>query len=256
MADSKKRTAKTTTPGPRGRQGSKKERAASHARTARPGASARSTSPSPSKKGQVRSKNRTDAAPPAGGALEVSLRDAREQIRGLIEERDNQAALLEATDVEREILQKQVEQLQEKLRQQEQREPQQQWRSEGGTRARGDQEIEVEFEEDAEDLEDVAEGGHVDDVDEIYEQLDDPRVRRQELDRERIDREGEMGDEPYWLVCPKCGDNLEEIEAEDVKLERCESCGGIYLDRGEVEMLLVLAKGRRGLRRIRNVLQI
>ncbi len=124
---------------------------------------------------------------------------------------------------------------------------------EGGSPGR---EVELEFVEDEEDAEEEGGAAQVDEVDEIYERMDDPRVRRQELDRERLDRESEAGDESFWLVCPKCGDNLEEIESEDVKLERCESCNGIYLDRGEVEMLLSLAKGPRGLRRVRNVLQI
>jgi hypothetical protein len=187
--------------------------------------------------------------------MDVLFREAREQIRGLIEERDNQAALLEAADVEREILQRQLEQLQEKIQRTEKEAPHRRppESDEGG---HGVQEIELEFVEDEEDAEEAETAGQVDEIDEIYEQMDDPRVRRQELDRERLDRESETGDESYWLVCPKCGDNLEEVETEDVKLERCETCGGIYLDRGEVEMLLSLGKGPRGLRRIRNVLQI
>jgi hypothetical protein len=156
--------------------------------------------------------------------------------------------------VEREILQKQVDELQEKIRRMERDVPHH--RPEGDDRTGGGHDVEIEFTEDEEDVEDLAATEQVDEVDEIYDRMDDPRVRRQELDRERIDREGEAGDEPYWLVCPKCGDNLEEIESEDVRLERCETCGGIYLDRGEIEMLLSLGKGPRGLRRIRNVLQI
>jgi hypothetical protein len=81
-------------------------------------------------------------------------------------------------------------------------------------------------------------------------------VRRQELDRERSDREAEYGDETFWLICPKCGDHLEEIDAEDVKLERCEGCGGTYLDSGEVAMLLAVGRGVDGLRRMRDILEL
>jgi Zn-finger nucleic acid-binding protein len=41
-----------------------------------------------------------------------------------------------------------------------------------------------------------------------------------------------------------------------VKIDRCETCGGIYLDHGEVDMLLSIAKGPHGLRRVRSALQI
>lgn len=92
----------------------------------------------------------------------------------------------------------------------------------------------------------------LDDPDSLYGRMDDPRVRRQELDHERSDRESEYGSEPFWMVCPKCGDSLTEIESEDMKMERCENCGGLYLDAGEVDMLLLIARGKDGLRRVRS----
>jgi hypothetical protein len=185
---------------------------------------------------------------PEGGA-----REFRAQIRGLIEERDNQAAMLEAADAEREIIQQQLDHAQERIQQLEK----QVNTSRSPERAESTSSLEViEIDFDEEDEEPEEQVDTEDDVDDVYGRLDDPRVRRRELDRERLDREGEAGDEPYWLVCPKCGDSLEEVEAEDVKLERCEGCGGLYLDRGEVEMLLILGRGPRGIQRIRNVLQI
>ena len=65
-----------------------------------------------------------------------------------------------------------------------------------------------------------------------------PAERRRELDRERSDRELELGDEDFWFVCPKCGEHMVEHEFDNIKVERCESCGAICIDKGESELLL------------------
>jgi uncharacterized protein len=37
--------------------------------------------------------------------------------------------------------------------------------------------------------------------------------------------------------CPKCDGTLEEISYEDVLIHRCDTCGGVWLDSGELERL-------------------
>lgn len=188
------------------------------------------------------------AVPSRISELERELAEARTRIRQLEEEHDALALFEEEPDA-----QKQLEEARDEIRSL--KAALEQSRARVTDKAPGEL-AEIDFDEDAEEEEAPAAAEEIDDVDAIYDRLDDPRVRRRELDRERMDREGEAGDEPFWMVCPKCGDAIEEIESEDVKLERCETCGGIYLDRGEVEMLLSLSRGREGLRRIRNVLTI
>ena len=83
----------------------------------------------------------------------------------------------------------------------------------------------------------------------------DAVARRNELDRERNDRELEQADQSFWMICPKCGDLLEESEGENVKLERCENCGGLYLDRGEVDLILSLCVGPDAYRRLHNIMK-
>lgn len=39
------------------------------------------------------------------------------------------------------------------------------------------------------------------------------------------------------LQCPRCDGKLAEITLEDVKVDRCNSCQGIWLDAGELESL-------------------
>jgi Zn-finger nucleic acid-binding protein len=51
----------------------------------------------------------------------------------------------------------------------------------------------------------------------------------------------ENGDKEYWMRCPKCGTSLKEENYGDLVLvDRCTSnkCGGIFLDGGELEILL------------------
>ena len=39
------------------------------------------------------------------------------------------------------------------------------------------------------------------------------------------------------LLCPKCQAPMRSLERSGVTLERCGECGGIFLDRGEMERL-------------------
>jgi hypothetical protein len=41
--------------------------------------------------------------------------------------------------------------------------------------------------------------------------------------------------ELHWMRCPKCGLQLEEITYRHVKIDKCFSCGGVFLDDGELE---------------------
>lgn len=39
----------------------------------------------------------------------------------------------------------------------------------------------------------------------------------------------------HYMRCPKCGSQLEEIEYSSVRIDRCTSCEGIWLDKGELD---------------------
>jgi Zn-finger nucleic acid-binding protein len=55
--------------------------------------------------------------------------------------------------------------------------------------------------------------------------------RRTELDSQR--RDAAAGK----LWCPRCGSEMNEVAVEHVKLDRCSGCGGVFLDKGELEIL-------------------
>lgn len=40
------------------------------------------------------------------------------------------------------------------------------------------------------------------------------------------------------LVCPKCGSDMRSYERNQVVVDQCTGCGGLFLDRGELERLV------------------
>ena len=62
----------------------------------------------------------------------------------------------------------------------------------------------------------------------------------EKLEAERAKQKETNKLEEYWMRCPKCGSALREESYTSVMIDRCtnESCSGIYLDRGEPEILI------------------
>ncbi|MEW6614544.1 MAG: zf-TFIIB domain-containing protein [Thermodesulfobacteriota bacterium] len=48
--------------------------------------------------------------------------------------------------------------------------------------------------------------------------------------------------ELHYMMCPKCGMELSEIEYRNIKIDKCFSCEGVWLDAGELEALSKLEK--------------
>jgi protein-arginine kinase activator protein McsA len=76
---------------------------------------------------------------------------------------------------------------------------------------------------------------------------EDEYFARQELERRKKwaqEQAGKMAGEEknrlrelHWMKCPKCGMDLQEIELHGVKVDSCASCGGMFLDAGEIDQL-------------------
>ena len=47
------------------------------------------------------------------------------------------------------------------------------------------------------------------------------------------------------LKCPRCGSALTEREFQNVKVDSCPSCKGVWLDAGELEMVMLLERGEQ-----------
>jgi hypothetical protein len=69
--------------------------------------------------------------------------------------------------------------------------------------------------------------------DAYFHQLDKDMLakKRAELDTQRRDAAGGK------IKCPRCGSDMDEVALEHVKIDRCVGCGGIFLDKGELEIL-------------------
>ncbi|MDP3937947.1 MAG: zf-TFIIB domain-containing protein [Deltaproteobacteria bacterium] len=61
--------------------------------------------------------------------------------------------------------------------------------------------------------------------------------RREQTNIKKGHEEREKLKALHWMRCPKCGSELHEVAFRDVSIDRCEDCGGVFLDRGELEQL-------------------
>lgn len=62
--------------------------------------------------------------------------------------------------------------------------------------------------------------------------------RRDQLNEERRGQEHEHKQKIHWMKCPKCGEDMNEVEMDGLKVDRCTVCDGIYFDKGELDLLL------------------
>ncbi len=60
------------------------------------------------------------------------------------------------------------------------------------------------------------------------------RDTQMELEKAEIEKAREL----HYMKCPKCGLDLNEIDFRGIKVDKCFSCDGIYLDKGELEAIL------------------
>jgi Zn-finger nucleic acid-binding protein len=56
---------------------------------------------------------------------------------------------------------------------------------------------------------------------------------RAKLDKEREEAERKS----HFMKCPKCGSDMKEEDRGHVKVDVCASCGGMFLDAGELELM-------------------
>lgn len=64
------------------------------------------------------------------------------------------------------------------------------------------------------------------------------RKVQQEKDEKLKAAERKKRKDEHWMKCPKCGMDLTEISFEHIKVDKCFTCEGIFLDKGELEALV------------------
>lgn len=65
------------------------------------------------------------------------------------------------------------------------------------------------------------------------------KARRAELDKQQAAADAAAG----ALKCPRCSTPLVEREFQNVKLDACPKCKGVWFDAGELEMVMLLKRG-------------
>ncbi len=80
--------------------------------------------------------------------------------------------------------------------------------------------------------------------DEYFARLDADlmKERRASLDAERLKQERTA----HYNKCPKCGADLKERDHHGVKIDQCDECGGLWLDKGELELIEEVDKKSSG----------
>ena len=61
---------------------------------------------------------------------------------------------------------------------------------------------------------------------------------RKSLNQQRNSQKSQVDKESFWMRCPKCGHALKEIEIAGIKIDQCSGCSGVFLDSGELDLLL------------------
>jgi hypothetical protein len=77
--------------------------------------------------------------------------------------------------------------------------------------------------------------------DEREKSLENEYFRRKEqelIDKLRAKRAETEKPDSSILLCPKCDGTLAEFTFENVQIDRCNSCNGVWLDAGELERLI------------------
>lgn len=59
----------------------------------------------------------------------------------------------------------------------------------------------------------------------------------EKLKQEKATTEEETLRQQSLMRCPKCGEKLVSVQHNDVSVEECPACRGMWLDRGELELL-------------------
>ncbi len=75
---------------------------------------------------------------------------------------------------------------------------------------------------------------------EYFKQKEIDLLRKFEKEREARQKtdEAERSKKLHYCKCPKCYGDLKEIVfKKKVKIDKCQQCGGVWLDNGELEVL-------------------
>jgi hypothetical protein len=80
---------------------------------------------------------------------------------------------------------------------------------------------------------------------EYFKRLEFEEKKKMEVEKQKAlaDKERAQLKDLHYMHCPKCGMNLIEIDYVGIKVDKCSSCEGVWLDAGELEIVSAKDKG-------------
>jgi hypothetical protein len=69
------------------------------------------------------------------------------------------------------------------------------------------------------------------------EEAEKSKRLKEKIKHETEEEERERIKTICYMRCPKCGGNLYEVTFRGISIDRCGTCGGVWLDNGELEKL-------------------
>jgi RNA polymerase-binding transcription factor DksA len=81
---------------------------------------------------------------------------------------------------------------------------------------------------------------------ELLETARTARLKREQerLAREKVEETKRLKD-LHFMKCPKCGHDMKEEKLENVSVDRCTVCEGIFFDAGELEQIFAQKEEQR-----------
>jgi uncharacterized protein len=73
-------------------------------------------------------------------------------------------------------------------------------------------------------------------------EFEEKKKREEERTKRLLAEEKKKMQELHFMRCPKCGMELIEIAYKKLKIDKCSSCEGIWLDAGEFEEVTEMEK--------------
>ena len=74
---------------------------------------------------------------------------------------------------------------------------------------------------------------------EYFNRLEQEKKEKAEAEKQKRESEEKKKilKELHHMRCPKCGIELSEVDYKGIKIDKCFSCNGIWLDAGELETI-------------------
>ena len=75
--------------------------------------------------------------------------------------------------------------------------------------------------------------------DEYFVREDAEKKRRLALEQKKAlaAEEQKRLRELHWMHCPKCGMDMHTVRFQNIDVDTCFSCGGVFLDKGEIDVI-------------------